>query len=129
MAGADLTNLQTYQTPNERLRSAFWILLSVAVSCVISWDLSVYSLKFLESGRVSSLIVPALLVIVLVWTLRLSVRARRHWWPVLPAIVAVIAPIALHLMEHRVQPNSRLLSDAYESTLGRASSSAPKPER
>jgi hypothetical protein len=129
MAGADLTNLQTYQTPKERLRSAQWALLSVLVSCALSWDLSVYSIKFWESGLASGLIVPALLAILLAWSLRLSVRARRHWWPLLPAIVTIIAPIALHLVEQRVQPNSRFLSDVYESALGRASFSAPRPER
>jgi len=97
MAGADLTNLQTYRTPKERMRSAFWTLLSVFVSCALSWDLSVYSIKFWESGRASGLIVPGLLAIALVWTLRLSVRVRLHWWPIVPAIIAVIAPIALHL--------------------------------
>jgi hypothetical protein len=129
MARANLTNLQTYQTPKERVRSAFWGLLSVVVSCALSWDLSVYSIKLWESGRASGLIVPVLLAIALVHTLRLSMRARQHWWPLLPAIIAVAAPIALHLIEHRVQPNSRFLSDAYESVLGRASSSPAKPGR
>ena len=129
MPGADLSNLQTYRTPKERLRSASWALLSVLVSCALSWDLAAYSIKFWESGHASSLIVPALLAIALIWTLRLAVRARQHWWPIIPALVAVVAPIALHLMDHRVQPNSRFLSDASESALVRASFSAPKPGR
>ena len=87
MAGADLSNLQTYQTPKERLRSALWALLAVVVSCALSWDLSVYSINFWESGRASGLIVPALLAVALIHTIRLSIRARQHWWPLLPAIV------------------------------------------
>jgi uncharacterized membrane protein (UPF0136 family) len=129
MAGADLTNLQTYRTPKERLRSAFWALLGVLVSGALSWDLLVYSIKFWESGRASGLIIPAFVAVVLIWTLRLLVRASRHSWPIVPAIVAAIAVIALHLMEQPVQPNSRFLGDAYESALSRSSSSAPKPER
>jgi hypothetical protein len=129
MTGADLSNLQTYRTPKERLHSAFWALLSVVVSCAFSWDLSVYLIRAWESGRFSALIVPVLLAIALGWTLRLSLRVRQHWWPIVPPIITAIVPLVLHLMEHRVQPNSRLLTDAYESALGRASSSAPKPER
>ena len=109
---ADLSNLRTYQTPKERLRGALWALLGVIVSCVLSWELSAYSITFWETGRTSGLIVAVLLAIALVHTIRLSMRARQHWWPLLPALVAVAVPIVLHVMEHRVQPNSRLLSDA-----------------
>jgi hypothetical protein len=128
MGRRDLSDLQTSQTPKERLRNFSWAALSVIVSCAISWDLSVYLIGFWESGRISKLVVSVILAIALAWTLRLSSGARQHWWPVVPVIVALIVPIGLHATDRGVQPNSRLLSDTYESAL-RATSGAPKPER
>jgi hypothetical protein len=129
MARPALDNLKTYETPKERLRNAFWMGLRILVLCYVSWDLSVYSIGFFENPRVTRLIVPLLLAAILAYTIRLCLPYRHQWWPIIPAIIAFIAPIALHVLEQPVQPNSRFLSDAYESAQVRASSSAPKPGR
>jgi len=84
----------------------------VVVSCAISWDLSVYSIRFWQSGRIANLVVVALLNIALVWLMKLSVRAKHHWWSIVPVLVALLVPVALQFMERGVQPNSRFLSDA-----------------
>jgi len=128
MARSALDNLQTYQTPKERLRHAFWALLYVVVVSYLSWDLSVYLIKFFETGQVSRLITPSLLAVGLACTLQLA-DLKRRWWLAIPTVLALVAPVVLHTLDRGVQPNSRLLSDAYESALGRASYSAPKPGR
>jgi hypothetical protein len=128
MARSALDNLQTYQTPKERLRRAFWALLNVVVVTYLSWDLSVYLIKFFETGHVSRLITPSLLAVALVYTLHLA-DLKRRWWLAIPTVLALAAPVVLHTLDRGVQPNSRLLSDTYESALGRAPYSPPKPER
>jgi hypothetical protein len=100
MARSALDNLKAYQTPKERLRTAFWMGLRVLVLCYVSWDLSVYSIKFFQNPRVSGAVVPILLAAFLAYTVRLCLPYRNQWWPIIPAIVALIAPIALHALEH-----------------------------
>ena len=128
MARSALDNLKTYQTPKERLRQAFWALLYAVVVSYLSWDLSIYLIKFFETGRVLRLISPALVAIGLVYTLRLA-DLKLRWWLLIPTVLALVAPAVLHTIDRGVQPNSRFLSDAYESALARASYNAPKPER
>ena len=92
-------NLKTYQTPKERLHTAFWMGLRVLVLCYVSWDLSVYSIKFFQDPRASALIVPVLLAAILAYTIRLCLPYRGQWWPVVPAAFALITPVALHVLE------------------------------
>ena len=122
MARLDLENLEIQPTLRERSRDAFWALLRLLVVCYVSWDLSAYLIRFWETGNPWRLITPSILAVVLVYTLQLA-DLKRRWWLVFPMIVALGAPIVLHSLDQRVQPNSRLLSDAYESVLDRA----PKP--
>lgn len=129
MARPDLGNLEGPYKPRSRLSSGIWAFLSAVLSCVLAWDLAAYCIKFFETWRISSLVVASLLAVLLGRLLLSSVRVREHWWPLVPPALAFVIPITLQLLEYRVQPNSRFLSDAYESALARASYSAPKPER
>lgn len=99
MSRSALDNLKTYQTPRERLRTAFWMGLRVLVLCYVSWDLSVYSIKFFENPRAVGLIAPILLAAVLAYTIRLCLPYRGQWWPVVPAAISLITPVVLHVLE------------------------------
>lgn len=94
--------VKTYRIPGDFLRSAFWVGLRVLVLCYVSWDLSVYFLKFWENPRTSNLVVPALLAVFLAYTIRLTLPYRGQWWPIAPALGALIAPLALHVLEQRM---------------------------
>jgi hypothetical protein len=129
MAGPDLRDLEVSNTPRFRLSGGFWTFLSALLSCVLAWDLAAYCIKFFETWRISSLVVVSFLALLLGKLLFSSVRIRQHWWPLIPPVLAFAIPVTLQLLEHPVQPNSRFLSDAYETALARASSSTPKPGR
>ena len=99
MTRSALDNVKNYQTPKERLRAAFWMGFRVLVLCYVSWDLSVYSIKFFENPRAANLIAPILLTAILAYTIRLCLPYRRQWWPIVPAFISLITPIALHVLE------------------------------
>lgn len=99
MTRSALDKLKKYETPKERLAAAFWVGLRVLVMCYLSWDLSVYSIKFFENPRAANLIVPILLTAVLAYTIRLRLPYRLHGWLLVPALISLIAPIALHVVE------------------------------
>lgn len=118
MTRSPLDNLKTYQTPKERVRAALWAALRVFVLCYVSWDLSAYLIDFWETWNVWRLITPAVLAVVLVYTLQM-VDIRRRRWLIIPTIVALVVPVVLHALDQRVQPSHRVLSDAYKSALAR----------
>ena len=91
--------LKKYQTPKERLGAAFWMGLRVLVLCYVSWDLSIYSIKFFENPRAANLIVPILLTAILAYTIRLCLPARQQWWPIILAFISLMVPIALHVLK------------------------------
>jgi hypothetical protein len=94
-----LLKMKTYQTPADFLRTVFWVGLRVLVLCYVSWGLSVYSLKFWENPRASTLIAPAIMALVLVSTIRLTLPYKGQWWPIVPALAALIAPLALRVFQ------------------------------
>jgi hypothetical protein len=94
---SDSRGLASYPALKHRLQDVFWALLRIGWVCYVSWTLSVFLLKLWESRDLVRLVLVALLVMILVYTLQM-VDIRRRKWLLVPMAVALAAPIGLHLL-------------------------------